>query len=97
MLVDSSPKISPTTCVSQTGTVSSSDDGVFVSSAPSVQVGSVGSHKSSIEIVIDASNSPVGDVMVIFTKPYSGSPSADSILKTLVAELKVNQSIVLGS
>ena len=83
--------------MSQTGTVSSSSAGVRELSVPSVQEGSDGSHKSSIEIVIDASNSPVGDVMVIFTKPCAGSPSADSILKTLLAELKVNQSMSTGS
>lgn len=77
--------------------MSSSSAGVReLSTASSVHKGSVGSHKSSIEMVKYASNSPVGDVIVILTKAYSGSPSADSILKTLSAELKVNQSIPLG-
>ena len=74
----------------------SSTDGVFELSDPSVQVESDGSHKSSIEIVIDASNSLVGDVIVILTEAYSGSPPLAPIAKTLSAELKVNQSIPLG-
>ena len=82
--------------MSQTGTVGSSTDGVFEPSDPSVQVESDGSHKSSIEIVIDASNSLVGDVIVILTEAYSGSPPLAPIAKTLSAELKENQSIPLG-